>query len=52
MKTIQDIMDELQVGKSWVEQRIKEGKIKIIWFGGIRRISNEEFERIKNEGVK
>jgi len=41
----------LDVSMSFLNKYIKSGQIKVIWIGGVRRISEGEIERIKKEGV-
>lgn len=42
----------LNVSESWIDKKIREGKITAIWLGGVRRITEAEIERITKEGVK
>ena len=42
----------LHVSESWIDKKIREGKIKAVWLGGVRRIAESEIERITKEGVK
>lgn len=51
MKKVKDVAAELDVSESWMEKMIKLGLINVIWLGGVRRIPEEEIERIKREGI-
>lgn len=51
--TIQDVAKELQVHEDTVRRWIRAGKLKVIRLGHRTvRISEEEFNRIKREGLK
>ena len=52
MLKVKEAAKELDVSLSWLDKYIKAGKINAVWFGGVRRITDEEIERIKMEGVK
>ena len=52
MLKIKDAAKELDVSLSWMDKMIREDRIKVVWMGGVRRITDEEIERIKVEGVK
>jgi len=52
MLKIKEAMEELNVSASWMDKMISLNLIKIVWFGGVRRVPEEEIERIKREGVK
>ena len=52
MLKIKDAAKELSVSVSWMDKMISAEKIKVIWFGGVRRIDDEEIDRIKREGIK
>jgi len=49
--SVNDIANYLKIHINTVFRYIKQGKIKAIKIGGIWRVSEEEFERIKKEGV-
>jgi excisionase family DNA binding protein len=51
MKTIADICEEFKVARQGVTMHIKKGHIQAIKFGRLWRITDEEFERIKTQGV-
>ena len=51
MKRLNEVAKELDVSMSWLEKYIKAGEIEVVWFGGVRRVSDEEIERIKREGI-
>ena len=51
MKRLNEVAKELDVSMSWLEKYIKAGEIEVVWFGGVRRISDKEIERIKTEGI-
>ena len=51
MKRLNEVTKELDVSMSWLEKYIKAGEIEVVWFGGVRRVSDEEIERIKREGI-
>jgi excisionase family DNA binding protein len=50
-KTVQEIAKEFGVNEITVKRMIYSKKIKAIKIGNSWRIPNEEFERIKKEGV-
>ena len=52
MLKVKEATKELDVSLSWLDKYIKAGKIRIVWMGGVRRVSDDEIERIKMEGVK
>ena len=52
MLRVKEAAELLDVSESWMDKAIKADAIKVIWLGGVRRISDEEIERIKTEGVK
>jgi len=52
MLKIREASKELGVSISWLDKMISHGLIKIIWMGGVRRIDDEELDRIKREGIK
>lgn len=52
MKTIEELANKINMSVSWVDKRIREGKISAVWFGGKRMISQEEFDRVQREGVR
>jgi excisionase family DNA binding protein len=52
MKKLKEAAEILNVSESWLDKKIREGLISVIWLGGVRRISDEELERIQREGVK
>lgn len=49
---LQDAAEELEVSASWLDKKIRAGKIAVIWMGGTRRITDAEIKRIKTEGVE
>ena len=51
MLKVKEAAKELDVSMSWLDKMIREDRIKVVWFGGVRRVSDEEMERIKVEGV-
>ena len=52
MKRLQQVAEELDVSMSWLDKYIKAGEIDVVWLGGVRRITDEEIERIKTEGIE
>ena len=52
MKTIKEIAEYFKVHFRTVYVWIKEGKIKAVKVSQKLYISNEEFERMKNEGIR
>lgn len=50
-KKVKDLSEVLSISRQAVQIRIKKGYIKAIKFGNKYLIPNEEFERIKKEGV-
>jgi excisionase family DNA binding protein len=52
MYKLKEIREILRISPSFVDKMIKEGKINIVWFGRTRRVSEEELERIKKEGIR
>lgn len=51
--TIQEVANELQVHEDTVRRWIKAGKVKVIRLGHRTvRITEEEFDRIKREGLE
>ena len=51
MLKVKEAAKELNVSLSWLDKYIKAGEIDVVWLGGVRRVSDEEIERIKVEGV-
>lgn len=51
MKTVQEVADFFNVYFRTVYNWIRQGKIKAIRVGRKYMISDEEFERIKNNGI-
>ena len=51
MKRLQQVAEELDVSISWLDKMIREDRINVVWFGGVRRVSDEEIERIKTKGI-
>lgn len=41
----------LGVSYSWLDKKVRAGKIHHNWMGGTRKISREDLERIKKHGV-
>ena len=52
MLKIKEAAEVLSVSVSWLDKMISQEKIKIIWMGGVRRIPEEEIQRIQRDGVK
>ncbi len=52
MMRLREAAKALDVSISWLDKMVREGKIEVIWLGGVRRISEDEIDRIENEGVK
>lgn len=52
MKKLHEVADELGVSWSWLDKQVRAGKVKCVWLGGVRRIREEEVERIRREGVR
>lgn len=52
MYKLSEAAKELNVSESWLDKKIRRGKIAVVWLGGTRRIMEEEIARIKIEGVK
>lgn len=52
MNTIVKTAEKLNVSVSWLDKMCRAGKIKFIWMGGVRRISDAEIKRIQEEGVE
>lgn len=50
-KKVKDLCEMLGVSRQAVQINIRKGKIKAKKFGNKYLIPNEEFERIKREGV-
>ena len=51
MLRLKDAAKELDVSMSFLDKYIKNGKIEVVWLGGVRRLSDKEMNRIKREGV-
>jgi len=51
MKKVDEIAKELNFERHTIYKYIKNGKIKAVKFGKEYRIEDEEFERIKRQGV-
>ena len=49
--TLAEAAKQLMVSYSWLDRKIREKKINIIWLGGTRRITAQEISRILREGV-
>jgi len=52
MYKVKELAEKLNVSESWINKKIKEDKIKVVWFGGVRRVTETELERIKTLGVE
>ena len=52
MHKIKEVAEVLKVSEKWVYEKIREGKIKSVNLGGNIRISEDELNRIKTEGVE
>lgn len=52
MLKIKEAAEELKVSVSWLDKMIREDRINVVWLGGVRRITDDEIERIKTEGIK
>ena len=52
MYKLAEAAKELNVSESWLDKKIREGKVAVVWLGGVRRITEDEIERIKIDGVK
>ncbi len=52
MYTLQEVADEIRMKWSWVDKKVRTGKIAVVKMGGTRLINEDELERIKTEGVK
>jgi len=52
MLKIKEAAKELDVSISWLDKMISQKLIKIIWMGGVRRIDDDEIERIKRDGIQ
>ena len=51
MHGIQEIADHFGVSHEAVRKHMKRGSIKAIKFGNLWKITSDEFNRIKREGV-
>lgn len=47
---IKELADYLMVSEKWVENKIHDGKITAIHLDGIRRIAQDEVDRISKNG--
>ena len=52
MMRLKEAAEALGMSESWLDKAIRARSIQVVWFGGIRMISEDEIERIKKEGVK
>ena len=52
MLKVKEAAKELKVSISWLDKMISMGLIKVVWFGGVRRIPEDEIARIKKDGIK
>lgn len=50
-KTTKELAEEFRVAESTIKRKIYAGKIKAIKIGRDWKIPEEEFERLKKEGV-
>ncbi len=50
--TVDSVASMIGMSWSWVDKKIREGKIEVVWLGGSRKIPDREIERIKKEGIK
>lgn len=50
--SIKELAAELDMSSSWTDKKVRSGKIKFVWIGGVRKVPKEELLRIKKEGVE
>jgi excisionase family DNA binding protein len=50
--SIKEASDLLGMSESWLDKKIREKAINVVWLGGIRKISEDEIKRITKKGVK
>lgn len=49
--TLAEAAAKLMVSYSWLDRKIRENQIKVVWMGGVRRVAAAEIQRILREGV-
>lgn len=52
MYKIKEVAKILKVSEKWLYEKIREGKIKPVNLGGNIRVSEDELNRIKTEGIE
>jgi len=52
MLRLKEAAKKLDVSISWLNKMIDRKFIKVVWFGGVRRVSEDEIERIQREGIE
>lgn len=50
--TLEEVARLLGMSWSWIDKKIREQKIEVIWLGGSRKIPKREVDRIKRDGVR
>lgn len=51
MKTCSQLAEEMLVSRSTVYRAVEDGRIASVSAGRLKRISEEEFARVKREGI-
>ena len=49
---INEAAEEIGMSWSWLDKKIRDGKVKVIWMGGVRKISYNELVRITVDGIE
>jgi len=49
--TLTEVSEIIGMSYGWLNRMINQGKIEVIWFGGHRRISSDELNKIMTQGV-
>jgi excisionase family DNA binding protein len=52
LRTITEVAEYFKTSRQNIHNKIKQGKIKTVPFGDLVRIPDDEFERLKREGIK
>jgi excisionase family DNA binding protein len=50
--TVKELSEALHMSWSWTDKAIRAGRIQVVWFGGVRRVPEEEYKRLVEKGVE
>lgn len=51
MYSIKEAAQQLGMSYTWLDRQIRAGYVYIVWYGGHRRVTEEELERVRREGT-